>query len=145
AGRERKRRKWRVPGLERAQSLPLARYFVAISPPPLARLMMRLWYARFDAMVTMLPAPPKLTLGGSPVAGVFGIPPLSRQIPLVLLATACGEAHNLVVIPGLAFAGMRPQLLERLRALLTGREAEEAGPLQEMAKETDAVGRSASV
>lgn len=117
--------KWRIPGLERAQSLPLARYLVAVSPPLLARYMMRLWYARFDAMVTMLPAPPKLTLGGSPIAGVFGVPPLSGQIPLMLVATACGDTHNLVVIPGRSFSGERDRLHERLQALLTGQEARE--------------------
>ncbi|HXK54987.1 MAG TPA: hypothetical protein PK405_09895 [Hyphomicrobiales bacterium] len=112
-------RRWRIPGLERAQSLPIARYVVAISPPPLARLLMRRWYSRFDAMVTMLPVPPKLSVGGAAVAGVFGVPPLSGRIPLMLVATACGDTHNLVIIPGTCFTGERASLHRRLHELLT--------------------------
>lgn len=136
--------RWRVPGLERAQSLPLARYFVAISPPPLARLLMRQWYSRFDAMVTMLPAPPNLTLGGSPIAGIFGVPPLSGPIPLALLATSCGAVHNMVVIPGRTFSGERTHLHKRLLALLRGRKTAEEAPRKQADREPEAIRRSVS-
>jgi hypothetical protein len=105
---------------------------------------MRQWYSRFDAMVTMLPAPPNLTLGGSPIAGIFGVPPLSGPIPLALLATSCGPVHNMVVIPGRAFSGERARLHKRLLALLRGRKTADEAPREQADRGPEAIRRSIS-
>lgn len=108
-----------IPGLEKVQSLPLAQILVAVAPPALARALMRLWYSRFDAIVTVLPLPPNLTLGGCRVRDVFGATPLPRSMPLMLMAFAYGGQHNVVAIARRGFTGTRRRLAARLEPLLT--------------------------
>ncbi len=106
------------PGLGAAQNSPVLQYVVAMAPGPLARLMMRVWYANFDAISTLLPVPPKLALGGQPVRAMFGTPPLWGPVPLALIALADREAYNLAAFPGRGFSGDSAALMDRLEALL---------------------------
>jgi hypothetical protein len=111
------RRRVRIPGLSRAQDLPLSQWFVAVAPRRLARLAMRIWYSSFDAIATLVPLPRRLQLGGRLVTAVFGVPPLWGPVPLVLVALAGAEDYHVTVIPGRGFTGDRKVLLDRLRRL----------------------------
>jgi len=111
------RRRFRIPGLSRAQDLPLSQWFVAVAPRRLARLAMRIWYSSFDAIATLVPLPRRLQLGGRLVTAVFGVPPLWGPVPLVLVALAGAEDYHVTVIPGRGFTGDRKVLLDRLRRL----------------------------
>jgi hypothetical protein len=117
------RRRFRIPGLARAQDLPLSQWLVALAPRRLARLAMRIWYSSFDAIATLVPLPRRLQLGGRVVTAVFGVPPLWGPVPLVLVALAGAEDYHVTVIPGRGFTGDRAVLLDRLRRLF-GPDAE---------------------
>ncbi|MFN0263829.1 wax ester/triacylglycerol synthase domain-containing protein [Tepidamorphus sp. 3E244] len=111
--------RFRIPGLQTIQKLPIVKYMIATLPPPLANWMMRVWYKRFDGMVTILPGPASMQMGGCDCLGVFGTPPLSGPIPLVVLSIPLGRQHAIVVIPGKGFTGERGELLEKLNQALT--------------------------
>jgi len=97
----RKPSRFRLPGIERAQTSSWSQHLVAKAPPPIARLAMRIWISRFDAMISLIPGPTRaVALGGAEITAVFGVPPLSGPIPLaVAVITYAGTAH-LTVIPG---------------------------------------------
>jgi hypothetical protein len=112
------RRRLRIPGLARAQELPLSQWLVALAPRWLARRLMRVWYANFDAVATLVPLPRRLHLGGRAVISVFGVPPLWGPVPLVLFAIADGGQYHVVIIPGRGFKARREVLTEHIRRLL---------------------------
>lgn len=116
-GGTRERRRWRIPGLSRAQDLPVSEWLVALAPRRLARLAMRLWYTSFDAVATLLPIPRRMQLGGRMVSAVFGVPPLWGPVPLVLVALADSDHYHVTIIPGRGFAGDPGRLVERIREL----------------------------
>ncbi|MEZ5842052.1 MAG: WS/DGAT domain-containing protein, partial [Hyphomicrobiales bacterium] len=91
----------RLPGIEQAQTSSWSQHLVAKALPPIARLAMRIWIARFDAMISLIPGPTRpVALGGAGITAVYGVPPLSGPIPLaVAVITYAGTAH-LTVIPG---------------------------------------------
>ena len=108
----------RLPGLSQAQKLPLSQYIVALSPPPIARYLMRKWYASFDAIVTVLPMP-SMALGGRKATAVYGVPPLSGAIPLVILASPTGTGHAIIAVRGTSCHAETDAFLARLGELLT--------------------------
>ncbi len=113
-----KKKRFVIPGLARAQDLPITQWLVALAPRPLARLMMRIWYTNFDAMATLIPMPRRLVLGGRSVSATFGIPPLWGPVPLCLDVLADGENYNVCAVPGNGFTEKREILHERLTRLL---------------------------
>lgn len=117
AGNE--QRRFAVPGLARAQELPLSQWAVAVAPGPLARLMMRMWYANFDAIATLIPLPRRLRLGGQAVTDFIAAPPLWGPVPLVALAFADGEHYHVTLYPGRGFAGDPDALAGKLRQRLS--------------------------
>jgi len=120
------RRRFRIPGLSRAQDLPLSQWLIALAPRALGRRLMRLWYSSFDAVATLVPLPRHMRLGGRAVTSVFGVPPLWGPVPLVLVALADGEHYHVTVIPGQGFTKDRQVLLDRLRGLFGPEEAASA-------------------
>lgn len=92
-------------GLSRAQDLPLSQYAVAVAPPPLARLMMRIWYRSFDAIATLIPLPPRPRLGGRKVTHLFAAPPLWGPVPLAVIALAGRTDYCVSLFPGRGFGG----------------------------------------
>jgi hypothetical protein len=125
--REAGRRRFAIPGLSRAHDLPLSQWVVAIAPPPLARLMMRIWYGSFDCVATLIPLPRRLRLGGRRVSAFFAAPPLWGPVPLMALALADGEHYHVTLFPGRPFAAAdRGALATAFRAALTRRTAEPA-------------------
>ncbi|SDB12429.1 hypothetical protein [Bauldia litoralis] len=113
-----KEKRFTIPGLARAQDLPITQWLVALAPRPIARLMMRIWYTNFDAMATLIPMPRRLVLGGRSVSATFGIPPLWGPVPLCLDVLADGENYNVCAVPGNGFTASRELLHERLTRLL---------------------------
>ena len=111
-------RRWRIPGLARAQELELITWLVALAPRRLARLMMRIWYSSFDALATLLPLHRQLAVGGRRVTAAFGVPPLWGPVPLVLVALADGEHYHITVLPGAGFAASRTALHQTVSRLL---------------------------
>lgn len=111
-------RRWRIPGLARAQELELTTWLVALAPRWLARLMMRIWYSSFDAMATLLPLQRQLVVGGRRVTAAFGVPPLWGPVPLVLIALADGEHYHITVLPGTGFTASRTALHQAIGRLL---------------------------
>jgi hypothetical protein len=120
------RKRLAIPGLSRAQELPLSQWAVAVAPSPLARLMMRIWYANFDAIATLMPLPRRLRLGGRRVTAFFAAPPLWGPVPLMALALADGQNYCVTLFPGRCFAGDPDALATGFRATLTRRTAEPA-------------------
>ena len=120
------RKRLAIPGLSRAQDLPLSQWAVAVVPPPLARLMMRIWYANFDAIATLIPLPRRLRLGDRRVTAFFAAPPLWGPVRLMALALADGENYHVTLFPGRGFAADRDALAAGFRAALTRRTAEPA-------------------
>jgi hypothetical protein len=129
-GRDPVRKRLTIPGLSRAQELPLSQWAVAVMPSPLARLMMRVWYASFDGIATLMPLPRRLRLGGRRVTAFFAAPPLWGPVPLVVLAFADGEHYHVTLFPGRGFTADRDTLEARLRAGLNPGTAEpQASPV----------------
>lgn len=118
--------RWRIPGLQKIQALPIVQYMIALFPPPLANHMMRTWYSRFDAVVTVLPGPASMQMGGRECLGVYGTPPLSGHIALVILSISLGRNHSIALIPGMAMTGRRDDMLREFTAALT--QAPDAQP-----------------
>ena len=116
SGGDRARKRLAIPGLSRAQELRLSQWAVAVLPSPLARFMMRVWYAGFDAIATLMPLPRRLRLGGRRVTAFFAAPPLWGPVPLVVLAFADGEHYHLTLFPGRGFTADRGALAARVRA-----------------------------
>jgi hypothetical protein len=127
-GRDRPRRRLAIPGLSRAQELPLSQWAVAVLPSPLSRFMMRVWYAGFDAIATLMPLPRRLRLGGRRVTAFFAAPPLWGPVPLVVLAFADGEHYHLTLFPGRGFTADRRALEASVRAGLNPGMPESAIP-----------------
>ncbi len=121
-----------VPGLARAQDLPVMQWLVALAPRRLARMMMRIWYSNFDAVATLIPMPRNIALGGRQVTATFGIPPLWGPVPLALVALADGEHYNATLVPGNGFSAERPVLLERVRRLLNPDEGDDTSAVEDM-------------
>lgn len=119
-------KRFHIPGLSRAQDLELTQWLVALAPRRLARLMMRIWYASFDAIATLVPLPRRLVIGGRVVTAMFGVPPLWGPVPLALVAFADGEHYHVTVIPGRGFSADRESLHDRLRSQLNPLAAEAA-------------------
>ncbi|MCB1488292.1 MAG: hypothetical protein KDJ88_12645 [Bauldia sp.] len=115
---KKKAKRFTIPGLARAQELPITQWLVALSPRAVARLMMRIWYTNFDAMATLIPMPRRLVLGGRSVSATFGIPPLWGPVPLALDVLADGENYNVTAVPGNGFVAERARLHEGLTRLL---------------------------
>ncbi|MHA1547608.1 MAG: hypothetical protein ACTSYE_01620 [Alphaproteobacteria bacterium] len=111
-------KRWRIPGLERAQNLPIMSWIVAMAPGPVGRLMMGIWYDNFDSIATLLPTPPKLKMGGRAVTSLFGVPPLWGPVPLMLLVLADRDAYHVTAFPGRGFCGDPTALMDRTAALL---------------------------
>jgi hypothetical protein len=128
AGGDRVRKRLAIPGLSRAQELPLSQWAVAVLPGPLARLMMRVWYGGFDGIATLMPLPRRLRLGGRRVTAFFAAPPLWGPVPLVVLAFADGEHYHLTLFPGGGFAADRGALEASMRDRLTPGTPESAIP-----------------
>ena len=59
-----KKKRFRIPGLARAQNLPIMQWMVALAPRRIARRMMGIWYSNFDGIATLIPMPRNLFLGG---------------------------------------------------------------------------------
>lgn len=112
------KRRWRIPGLARAQNLQLTQWLVALAPRRLARRMMRIWYANFDAIATLVPVQRHLVVGRRHVTAAFGVPPLWGPVPLAMIAFADGEHYHLTVMPGKGFTADRDLLLQRIGRLL---------------------------
>ncbi len=112
------KRRLAIPGLARAQALPLSQWLVALAPRRLARMMMRIWYANFDAIATLIPMPRRMMLGGRTVKASFGIPALWGPVPLVIDVLADGDHYNATLVPGAGFTASRSRLMERLTRLL---------------------------
>jgi hypothetical protein len=128
SGGDRARKRPAIPGLSRAQELPLSQWAVAVLPSPLARFMMRVWYAGFDAIATLMPLPRRLRLGGRRVTAFFAAPPLWGPVPFVVLAFADGEHYHLTLFPGRGFTADRGALEARVRAGLNPDTPESAIP-----------------
>lgn len=125
------RKRLRIPGLARAQELPISQWAVALAPPPLARLIMRVWYASFDAITTLLPIPRRFRLGGRKVTAFFAVPPLAGPVPLVMVAMADGDHYHVSLFPGRGFIADRDALSRKVRILLNrGMEATAATPAE---------------
>jgi hypothetical protein len=107
-----------IPGLAHAQDLPVSQWAVAVAPGPVARWMMRLWYANFDAIATLIPLPRRLRLGGRAVTDFLAAAPLWGPVPLVALAFADAEHYHLTLYPARGFAGDVDALRRKLRDCL---------------------------
>jgi hypothetical protein len=127
-----KKRRLRLPGLARAQDLPIMPWLVALAPRRLARLMMRIWYSNFDGVATLIPMPRKVTLGGRQVTATFGIPPLWGPVPLAMVALANGEHYNATLVPGNGFTADRAALLDRVRRLLHPDQGDDTSEVEAM-------------
>jgi hypothetical protein len=114
------RRRFRLPGLSRAQDLRLSQWLVGLAPRFVARLAMRVWYLSFDAVATVVPLPRRLRLGGRAVTALFGVPPLWGPVPLVIVALADVDQYHITVLLGHGFTGDRATLLDRLHRMLLG-------------------------
>jgi hypothetical protein len=80
--------------------------------------MMRLWYANFDAIATLIPLPRRLRLGGRAVTDFLAAAPLWGPVPLVALAFADAEHYHLTLYPARGFAGDVDALRRKLRDCL---------------------------
>lgn len=127
-----KKKNVRIPGLARAQDLPIMQWLVALAPRRLARMMMRIWYSNFDAVATLIPMPRNITLGGQQVTATFGIPPLWGPVPLAMVALANGEYYNATLVPGNGFTADRTRLLDRVRRLLHPEEGDDTAEVEAM-------------
>jgi hypothetical protein len=107
------------PGLSRAQDLPLSQWAVAVAPPPLARLMMKVWYRSFDGIATLIPLPRRLQFGGRWPTALYAAPPLWGPVPLVVLAFADAAHYHLSIYPGIGFTGDPTDLVDALKRRLT--------------------------
>lgn len=117
-GRPEEKKALVIPGLARAQNLPVTQWLVAVAPGVLARQMMRIWYDSFDAIATLLPMPPNLSVGAAGVTAMLGVPPLWGPVPVVLFAMVDRTHYHMTVFPGRGFAGDTAALETRIRAML---------------------------
>ena len=116
----------RLPRIEQAQGTSWSQHLVAKAPPPIARLAMRIWISKFDAMISLMPGPPRpVSLGGAPVAAIYGVPPLSGPIALAAAVITYAGNANFVVIPHKGAPGTGQAAADRLTAeiLAIGRDA----------------------
>jgi hypothetical protein len=59
----------------------------SIFPPAILRTLLYKLYCP-DVSLTLLPMPPRLTSGGSPIEKIYGIPPLAGKLPIMLCAVS---------------------------------------------------------
>ncbi|MCP4386612.1 MAG: hypothetical protein GY798_35255 [Hyphomicrobiales bacterium] len=119
-----------IPGLARAQDLPIMQWMVALAPRRLARLMMRIWYSNFDGIATLIPMPRNIALGGRQVKATFGIPPLWGPVALAMVALADGDHYNATLVPGDGFTADREALLNRVYRLLNPADGDDLSEVE---------------
>lgn len=127
-----KKKSVHIPGLARAQDLPIMQWLVALAPRRMARWMMKVWYSNFDAVATLIPMPRNIALGGRQVTATFGIPPLWGPVPLAMVALADGEHYNATLVPGNGFTGDRAVLMNRIKRLLNPEDGDDISDVEEM-------------
>lgn len=115
-------RRGMLPSLKVERNTQARQVWSSPLPAWLIRMLIGPWYARYDALLTIIPGGRDLkSFAGAPIERIYGVAPFLADVPLNITAITYGDQISLTLLAKTGFLGDKALLRSRFRdALVSG-------------------------